>query len=79
MIISDGWEITGEQLEFLEALGKGEFGTVYKGILISALKKKPGAKIKGNLRRTFRKTVDAKPGKVVAIKMIHGMLLCAAE
>lgn len=73
MDISDQWEVTGEQIELLEVLGQGEFGMVYKGIFTPLSKKKPLKKRgKSVLRKTFRRKVDQKPSKIVAVKLLHG-------
>lgn len=75
IITSDQWEITGEQLEFLEVLGQGEFGMVYKGIFTATASKKKTFKTPASqLRRTFKRKVEVKPVKIVAIKQLHGMI-----
>ncbi|KAK3729010.1 hypothetical protein QZH41_011468, partial [Actinostola sp. cb2023] len=71
--ISDQWEITCEQIKFLELLGQGEFGMVYKGIFTAKSKKKVDLKTRGKsvIRKTFRRKVDDKPRNFVAVKLLH--------
>lgn len=72
MPVSDQWEISGEQIEFLELLGEGEFGSVYKGVLRKNSKSPIKRRGKSVIRRTLRKKVKDEAKEIVAVKLLRG-------
>ena len=59
------WEVSPEQVDFKEEIGRGAFGKVLRGIF----RESPGIEVFYNSRR---QTVDFKGGRTVAVKVLEG-------
>ena len=62
------WEVLPEQVEFKEAIVRGAFGKVLKGVF----RESPGIEVFYKCRT---KTVDFKKGRTVAVKVLEGKQL----
>ena len=75
-LMTDDWEVDGDLVSLEEELGEGAFGKVYKGTLkeTDALLRKLPVKPPTNVLR--KATTNQSTRFTVAVKMLHGNLLC---
>ena len=65
----DKWEILPEQIEFVEELGRGEFGVVYKATF------RKSDEVEASVTETSKWPVSTRKPKapqLVAVKVLHG-------
>ena len=72
----DHWEVDGDLVTLEEELGEGAFGKVYKGVIKELVTPSQKMLMMPPINATPKNTVKQTGGFTVAVKMLHGELLC---
>lgn len=72
----DHWEVDGDLVTLEEELGEGAFGKVYKGVIKELVTPSQKMFMMPPINATPKNTVKQTGGFTVAVKMLHGELLC---